>query len=80
MASRAQRLLLRCCGKLEVVKGKTLTTALALAAALALLVLGPLVRTVVSVSHIGMGLKELDLLAGLHRCSGLDRSKEASIG
>ena len=79
MASRAQRLLLRCCGKLEVVKGKTLTTALALAAALALLVLGPLVRTVVSISYISMGLEELDLLTGLHCRRSLHLSKEANI-
>ena len=59
-------------------KGKTLTTALALAAALALLVLGPLVRTVVSVSYISMGLEELDLLAALHLRRSLDLSKEAS--
>ena len=36
-------------------------------------------RTVVSVSRIGMGLEELDLLAGLHCRSSLDLSKEASI-
>ena len=74
-------LLLCCYGRLEVVKGKTFTAALALAAAaLASLVLGPLARrTVVSVSHISMGLEELDLLAGLHRRKSLDLSKEASI-
>ena len=62
-------------------KGKTFTTVLAVAAvAIALLVLGtPAQRTVVSASRIGMGVEELDLLVGLHRCSSLDVSKEASI-
>ena len=78
---RRRLLLCCCCGRLEVVKGKTFTTALALAAlALALLVLGPPARrTVVSVSRIDLSPEELDLLAGLHRRSSLDLSKEASI-
>ena len=68
-----------CCERLKVVKGKTFTTALTLAV-LALLVLGPLARrTVVSVSCIGMSLKELDLLASVHRRKSLDVSKEASV-
>ena len=59
-------------------KGKTFTTALALAA-LALGMLGLLARrTVVSVSRISMSLKELDLV-GLHRRIRLDLSKKASI-
>ena len=59
-------------------KGKTFTTALALAA-LALGILGLLARrTVVSVSRIGVRLKQL-LLVGLHRRISLDLSKEASI-
>ena len=45
-----------------------------------LLVLGPPARrTVVSVSRIDLSPEELDLLAGLHRRSSLDLSKEASI-
>ena len=61
-------------------KGKTCTTALALAALALVLVLGLVARrTVVSVSRIGMSLEELDLLAGLHRRISLDLSKEASI-
>ena len=62
-------------------KGKTFTTALALAALALVLVLGHLAgQTVVSVSRIGMSLKQLDLLAGLHRRINLDLGKEASIG
>ena len=61
-------------------KGKTCTTALALAALALVLVLGLVARrTVVLVSRIGMSLEELDLLARLHRRSSLDLSKEASI-
>ena len=60
-------------------KGKTFTAALALAT-LALLLGFGVRRTVVSVSCIGMSLEKLDLLAGLHRCSSLDLSKEATIG
>ena len=60
-------------------KGKTLTTALALAAH-ALGMLGLLAqRTVVSVSRIGMSMKQLNLLAGFHRRISLDLSKEARI-
>ena len=61
-------------------KGKTFVTACALAA-LALVLIPRLVarRTIVTVSRIGMGLEELDLLASLHRRSTLDLGKEASI-
>ena len=60
-------------------EGKTFTTALALAA-LAVGMLGLLARrTVGSVSRIGMSLKELDLLGGLHRRISPDLSKESSI-
>ena len=62
-----------------VVKGNTFTTTLALAA-LALGMLGLLARrAIVSVSRINMSLKEIDLLAGLHRCIRLDLSKESNI-
>ena len=61
-------------------KGKTCTTALALAALALVLVLGLVARrTVVLVSRIGMSLEELDLLARLHRRITLDLSKEANI-
>ena len=63
-------------------EGKTVTTALALAlATFALGFLGFLVRrTVASVSRIGMSiLKQLDLLAGLHRRISPNLTKEASI-
>ena len=61
-------------------KGKTFATALALALAALVLVLGLVARrTIVSVGRIGMILKQLDLLAGLHRRISLDLSKEASI-
>ena len=60
-------------------KGKTFAIALALAALALVLIPGLARRTIVLVSRIGMSLEELDLLVGLHRCSSLDLSKEASI-
>ena len=59
-------------------RGKAFATALALAA-LALGMLGLLARrTIVPVSRIGISLKQLDLLAGLHRRGSLDLSKKTS--